>query len=294
MHRYRLNDRRRGGFTLIELLVVVACVVVLLVIVGGVLLLRSASKGMATGLQTARTSARQLRCATQNRSIVQAMVTWASNNGGVYPLPSALDTKDETVAEKGQGKDTTGNILSLLIFNGHVSPEIIVCPNETNPNIVVDGDYQLTYPKAGVKPGDSYWDPAFNADFTRPDKPGNVSFAHSPPVGSRLEVWSDTFNGQEAVFGDRGPEIASATDRADGGKNHTLANPASRSLGLHGDGKAWGGNIAYNDGHVSFETALTPVWSGPTAITYTDTVARSGRTRSSSTNRTTRRGRTSF
>ena len=44
-------------------------------------------------------ASRQARDADQLRAIHQGMVLWAQNNADVYPLPSRLDTADNTVPE---------------------------------------------------------------------------------------------------------------------------------------------------------------------------------------------------
>lgn len=254
------------GFTLIEVLVVVGIVLVLLI--GAAVFF--AGRAVGGGLTAARHSARELKCSTQVRATIQSMVTWANNNRGPYPLPSGIDTKNETVADVGAAKDHSANIFSLLIYNGFISSEILICPNEVNPNIQNDADYQLTNPRAAVNPPQAYWDPAFNADFTDPNRKGNLSYAHAMPAGPRLAEWKGTFNPNYALMGDRGPQIASVAARADGGLDHTLATPSSNTLRLHGAPTSWAGNIGYNDGRVNFETSLTPPWTGPTAITYMD------------------------
>ncbi len=98
---------------------------------------------------------------------MQSLIVWASNNNGSYPLPSQLDVANMTVAEKGRAKDTTANILSLLIFNGHISTEMCICPDEANKRIANFEDYEYSNPKKAVKPQEAMWDPAFSTDFTK-------------------------------------------------------------------------------------------------------------------------------
>lgn len=230
-------------------------------------------------LVRARASARQLKCSTQIRGITQSMIIWASNNQGSYPLPSAIDTADATVAEKGRAKDTSANIMSVLIWNGSISPELCICPAEVNKQIRAYEKYEYTMPKKAVKPNDALWDPAFSVDFTK--GAGGLSYAHLQPSGDRVEkpdpkdtkrttttltgrlaTWSDTYSSTEAILGDRSPEIESVTVEGDGakGSQYTVKTKIdnSNTLKIHGAAGSWEGNVAYNDGHVMFETTLRP------------------------------------
>jgi len=210
---------------------------------------------LTASLTKARSAARQLKDATQIRGIVQSFVIWSNQNQGTYPLPSKIDTLGMTVAGAPETKDTTANILSMLIYGGHISTELCISPAEANPNIKQADKYELDVPKTAVNPENALWDPAFNADFTG-GKTGNVSYAHLQPVGQRLKKWSDTFVSSDAAVGNRGPEIESVTR---GEKNDlTVKTKIADSLTylIHGPRTSWEGNIAYNDGHVSFETVL--------------------------------------
>lgn len=250
---------KKRGFTLIELLVVIAIIALLV----GILL---------PALGKARQSARQLKCSTQVRSIVQAMVTWANNNQSKYPTPSDLDTANQTVAATGELKNTTGNILSLLIFNGHISAEICVSPSETNTgNVEIRTAYQLTNPSGAPQPSNALWDGKFwgapgtqtTAHVARggtDNAAGNNSYANVPPIGRRKQYWSDTFSSTEAVFGNRGARFMGTSYPSSG--RWTLTSDSfgtgSNTLAIHGGRSTWEGNIGYNDGHVSFETKPNP------------------------------------
>ncbi|MFN7559773.1 MAG: type II secretion system protein, partial [bacterium] len=97
--------KKNRAFTLIELLVVIAIIALLV----GILL---------PALAKARQSARQIKCATQVRNVVQAMQIWAQSNRDRYPTPSVVDVSNQTLnVTPAANKDNTGNVLSLLIFN---------------------------------------------------------------------------------------------------------------------------------------------------------------------------------
>lgn len=197
---------------------------------------------------------RQLKDATKLRGIGQGMVLWAFSNDGKYPLPSMIDIDNTTVGELGRAKDTTANIMSLLVGEGYITEELLISPLEFNPNVTVYKDYQFQDITAAVDPEQALWDPGMSADFTSLAG-GNISYAHLIPVGDRLDMWTKTDKASEAVLSNRGPEIA-ATHRRDGNVTTWFAEKESQTLGVFNgqvDEDAWSGNVAYNDNHVDFQ-----------------------------------------
>ncbi len=253
----------RTAFTITELVVVILTLLVLAAVV--VVLTFQGRHG-----------SRQTKDAVQVRGIVQALVVTVTSNQSKYPLPSMFDTGDATVAEQGDLKDTTGNILSVMIFAGAISPEICVSPAEVNPAIRVMSAYSLANPRAAVRPENALWDPAFRAT---PDDPvrvngtitsaslagaiGNSSYAHVIPSGSRLKQWADTYNSKEVVFGNRGPSYASDdfAPSPDSGLWTPLSGPpgmGSNTMRIHGAPGSWEGNIGFNDNHVEYLSSPSP------------------------------------
>lgn len=223
-------------------------------------------------LGQARKAARQLKCQTQVRGTLQAMVIWAQNNGDDYPLPGRLDKDDATVMAPlgsvvGENfmKDNTGNIFSLMIFNGFIPVELLRCTSEVHPQVLVDDGYEPYQPQRAMDPARAVWDPGFagvpNEVGTaggagRRTFNGNTSYAHTPPFGKRRAVWRNTYNSTEAVMSDRGPLFGGSTgawELAPG-----IFGEQSGTLKIHGNGKRWGGNVGYNDGRVTFESAADP------------------------------------
>ncbi|HZW07118.1 MAG TPA: type II secretion system protein [Phycisphaerales bacterium] len=272
--------KKTRAFTLIELLVVIAIIALLV----GILL---------PALAKARASARQIKCGTQVRNIIQAMTIFAQGNKDSYPVPQNLDINNQTVATGTAGnpatqmaKNNTGNVLSVLIFNSSISPELCYCPSESNSAVRVDGQYQNSNPVQAAVAANAIWDPGFagwigddasGGGNRRDDGASNNSYAGLVfNAGNRMSKWSNTFNATEAVFGNRGPTFTGQTTGANGDaaawtNSWTLlatgtpnTGTQSATLAIHGGRTTWEGNVGYNDNHVNFETR-----PDPTEVTFT-------------------------
>lgn len=253
----------RSGFTVVELLIVVVVVVFLVAIILPQL-----------GRSGPGTVNRQLKCSTQVRGMMQGMVIWAQSNADRYPLPSIVDKANDTIAlapgETPQSKDTSANIMSILIFNGYIPTEMCVSPGESKGNIKPYEGYMFSLPPTASKPGGALWDPAFNADFTGP-KPGGLSYAHqlpceveevaedpqkpNMPYATKRLRWGNSFSPDDAAVGNRGPQIKSVDASKDPPRTK-LVNPNSNTYLIHGGRTTWEGNIGFNDCHVDFVTTL--------------------------------------
>lgn len=230
-------------------------------------------------LQEARATARQLKDATQIRGITQACAIWAQHNGDRYPTPSRIDKTGTTLPRPAGLKgrdirlDTTGNTLSLIIFNGFIPIELTLSPAEVG-HVEVMKNYQTAYPTTAVDPAKCLWDPAFRGtplDEWGGKVPGAVgdashnSYAQAVYQGARESIWSNTFSATEACWGNRGPAYI-LRDNA----WHPLAGSTfgdgSTTMEIHGDPETWEGNIGYNDQHVDYVKRPDPetlVWAFP-------------------------------
>lgn len=261
---------KKKAFTLIELLVVIAIIALLIAI-------------LLPALGKARASARQLKCSTQVRGVLQGMVLWAQNNQDEYPLPDKIDRGNTTLpaVTGGASKNTSRNIYSVLIFNGFFPPEMLVSPAEANGSIRNYEGYEYTNPTQSVTTTQALWDPKFvalpNAAGASADSgPGDTdrrlaanptnggsSYAHSLPAGRRLQRWSNTFSATEAILGNRGPvyEAQAATGTGGGFQWRLKAGDAgqrSNTLLIHGSRTTWEGNVGFNDNHVDYVTRPDP------------------------------------
>ena len=249
------------AFTLIELLVVIAVIALLI----GILL---------PALGQARATARQVKDATQIRGIAQGMAMWAQSNREAYPRPSEVDRNDATVrADEPELKDNTGNILSLMVYNGIVPTELLVSPAEVSQLIQIDLGYEDAMPKAAVRPSAALWDPGFaGVPAERTGSAGGsvrrlegrfgfTSYAHSAPFGDREKTWAATNEPGQAIFANRGPVYGG--EPGDWYLAPGLFGQKSKTLEIHGRSASWEGNVAYNDLRVVFE--LRP---DPTTLKY--------------------------
>ena len=273
-----MRRKHRSGFTLIELLVVIAIIGLLI----GILL---------PALGRARRNAQQVKDSTQVRSIAQAMIAWTNDNKGVMPVPSITD-RDNRVTDVAT-KNRTGSILSLMIFNRSLDPEVCVSPVEQG-NVRPYVDYQYSNP-VSIDTDDrplATYDPLFhgcakddvdaeglNLDSLPASGPqgriGHNSYAHIPIEGARRSKWGASLSSSYAFIGNRGPTFQSGDSGSKdfdaetppegqswrvnpGQDNYGITGVQSVTLLMHGQDTKWEGNLGFGDGHVEYTQEPDP------------------------------------
>ncbi|MFN8817542.1 MAG: hypothetical protein ACK5ZV_12475 [bacterium] len=229
-------------------------------------------------LAQVRSDDRQQRDAVQLRGLLDAFTIWAGNNKEAFPLPSSLDPNNSTSnISLPWVKNITGNIVSVLIWNGLVRPDALVSPAENNSAVSVDLGYQFAQPSRANRPAESLWDPGFSGAVgpvqgAIPRNSGTIahqSYVHGTPFGSRADtaVWGTAGASTRAVWANRGPTYVTGTSSTPDAGTRPAAGwqplPVSQSLrsntlAFYGAADTWEGNVAYIDGSVDFVTQPDP------------------------------------
>ncbi|NRA56723.1 MAG: hypothetical protein HRU13_01205 [Phycisphaerales bacterium] len=254
----------RRAFTLIEVGAVLAALAI-----GAILALPQ--------FQEARATAWRIKDSTQLRGIAEASAVWAQYNDERFPTPSVIDQTGVTI-QRPEGLegpdhrlDTTGNVLSMLMWNGFFRVDLAVSPAEVGNVEAFDG-YRSARPPSAVDPERALWDPAFRGtplDEWGGRIPGKVgdashnSYAQVAWFGARDRLWSNMFDSKRADFGNRGPTYTLDRD-AWVPLSDTPFGDGSTTMRIHGEPTTWEGNIVFNDQHTEFVTRPDPekhVWT---------------------------------
>jgi prepilin-type N-terminal cleavage/methylation domain-containing protein len=238
---------RRGGFTLIELLVVISIIALLISI-------------LLPALKAARQSAQKVKSAANQRSIVQAMVVGASDNGGWFPALESSGPggdKASTFADiKGnmrffswsQGVQAAGNDINFrryqLLYKGYLSQEVMI-------------------PPASNELDDGFW------EYTDGEKSTGGNFNTGTILGGyahlALDFWGTSLSTHSGVEG-RDPTVKLKSYSNSGGSTALVLG--DRVLNLQGEGGRqwsrhasiwnpklgeWEGHVAFADAHVVYE-----------------------------------------
>lgn len=218
-------------------------------------------------LSRSRQAACQLTDADHLRLIIQGMGVFALANDDAYPLPGAIDTGNATVAAVAEAKNTTGHLLSFLIYEGHIKPETCVSPAEANTaQVTVCTTYEYENPGFAADPAHALWDPGFSGtpvDQGQRHTPLASNQSYAPLVyfgAKRTERWSNRGDSPTALFANRGPSYQ-GVEHPDNGVWELAQNAVgigSWTLLFYGEPNAWAGHAAYDDGAVLFHETPNP------------------------------------
>jgi prepilin-type N-terminal cleavage/methylation domain-containing protein/prepilin-type processing-associated H-X9-DG protein len=143
--------RRRHAFTLVELLVVIGIITVLIAILLPV-------------LQKAREQARQVTCASNQRQICLAMLSYASQNQGFLPR---LDDPAQVLGSRTPSQGvimtlpdsidwTRGELMPYVAHDPGTRQRVFSCPTDADPKMYLDRgtgvvssrNFSYNFPKA--------------------------------------------------------------------------------------------------------------------------------------------------
>ena len=264
------SRKRPGGFTLVELLVVIAIIALLV----GILL---------PAVNRARKNAIQLKDSTQLRNVMSAFHQFSQTNRERYPLPTEVDARGDVLAGDNPARsemNTTGSILSIVIFQQLITPEICKSPAEVGRvDVMDDYKYEMNAQMGDtgtVNPARAAFDPRFkgtpkdengtwsilSTNAGMEEGVGHNSYAHNCYWGGRSTAWSNTSSASQPVWCTRGPVYKKPSNPLTDPWELEISPPAvgtdSDTIEIFGSGGRWAGNLAFADGHVSFTSDPDP------------------------------------
>jgi len=252
---------RHRGVAKIEVIIAIVCVALVAVVL--IVVLRGPT-----------IAARQARNAVQLKQVDEAVVVFANDFGGLFPVPGLIDRLPfdpdgdgplpaQDVPGHGDedvSANTTANLFSALITQNYFNPEILISPWERNPNVFADPDYNW---EAYDVSTDTYWDPEFVADL---ETKSNVSYGHLPIWGEPARKhWRVTYSVDGPLLGNRGPASGIASHdslscRLDGrwlGAMTPGADEALRALSIPVGASIRWKDLATGDNPFNYDAGIT-------------------------------------
>ncbi len=241
----------RRGITLIELIVIIGLSAAIVAVLLPMLSRTRSGGGM------------KVKDAANLRSIAQSFNAWAPDNKDKYPTPSIVDRNNDVLSAADPGeKNTSGAVMSLLIFANSMTPEVAVSPLETG-HVQIMAAYEYTIPSGAINPAAALWDPKFKGT-PKDQVPGpsttvaHLSYAHAP-IASLRAVDIGALSATTPLLSGRGPLYE--PDPRKPGAYRVSPDDAARGVDspayvMHKNKNAWRGNVAFQDAHVESRSAV--------------------------------------
>jgi type II secretory pathway pseudopilin PulG len=210
------------GFSLLGILISMACIVVLMSIY-----MSTVQKAVTGGKgQSTQGSVWGMQDQIQLQLLGKALTIDAMTNSNQFLTPSVLSRSNDVY------DNTSANFWSAMLVQNLAKPEQLVSPNDNGWVEPATVDYR-----------ERNWDLNFSTDLT---STFNVSYAHMPVWGQRLDRRWKPQGGKFPILGNRGPK--------DGIEGTT-------SITLDADG-IWRGWVLFADGSISWTegTSITSKW----------------------------------
>lgn len=220
---------RRTGFSLMGMLISLVCMLVLTVI-----LMNSMNTTVTGNGEATPGSAWGLQNQIQLQTMVHGMIADSFGRENEFLVPSVLS---ESLDDQ---ENTSANFWSAMISQNIVSPEQLIAKGDNGWVEKASYDWLAVNARDGT-----FWDPNFSTDF---NEMSNVSFAHMPLYGKRLDRWwRNDARGIFPIIGNRGPQ-------------HGQVQTDSFTLDKDGQWRGW---VCFSDGSIQWykETTAPIKWT---------------------------------